>query len=244
MGRPVDGPPHNIALMATRVLVVDDEPKIRDVLRRYLMADGFEVSEAATGEEGLERLRAFHPDVVVLDVRLPGMDGFEVLAELRKTSTAYVLMLTARAEEVDKLLGLTLGADDYVSKPFSPREVSARVKALLRRSRAPETAAGDILDLGVLRIDHGRRLVSHSGSPVDLTVLEFDLLAALASAPGRVFTRRQLLERVWGWDFFGDERVVDVHIRNVRHALNDDAHNPNVIATVRGVGYRLVENPR
>ncbi|HVR79051.1 MAG TPA: response regulator transcription factor [Acidimicrobiia bacterium] len=230
--------------MATRVLVVDDEPKIRDVLRRYLMADGFEVSEAATGEEGLERLRAFHPDVVVLDVRLPGMDGFEVLAELRKTSTAYVLMLTARAEEVDKLLGLTLGADDYVSKPFSPREVSARVKALLRRSRAPETAAGDILDLGVLRIDHGRRLVSHSGSPVDLTVLEFDLLAALASAPGRVFTRRQLLERVWGWDFFGDERVVDVHIRNVRHALNDDAHNPNVIATVRGVGYRLVENPR
>lgn len=244
MGRPVDGPPHNIALMATRVLVVDDEPKIRDVLRRYLMADGFEVSEAATGEEGLERLRAFHPDVVVLDVRLPGMDGFEVLAELRKTSTAYVLMLTARTEEVDKLLGLTLGADDYVSKPFSPREVSARVKALFRRSRAPETAAGDILDLGVLRIDHGRRLVSYSGSPVDLTVLEFDLLAALASAPGRVFTRRQLLERVWGWDFFGDERVVDVHIRNVRHALNDDAHNPNVIATVRGVGYRLVENPR
>lgn len=244
MGRPVDGPPHNIVLMANRVLVVDDEPKIRDVLRRYLMADGFEVSEAATGEEGLELLRAFHPDVVVLDVRLPGMDGFEVLAELRKTSTAYVLLLTARAEEVDKLLGLTLGADDYVSKPFSPREVSARVKALLRRSRSPETAAGDILDLGLLRIDQGRRLVSHSGNPVELTVLEFDLLAALASAPGRVFTRRQLLERVWGWDFFGDERVVDVHIRNVRHALNDDAQNPKVIATVRGVGYRLVENPR
>lgn len=230
--------------MPTRVLVVDDEPKIRDVLRRYLVADGFEVSEAVTGEAALEQVQALHPEVVVLDVRLPGKDGFEVLAELRKTSTVYVLMLTARSEEVDKLLGLTLGADDYVVKPFSPREVSARVKALMRRSRLPETAGGDILDLGVLRIDHGRRLVSHSGNPVELTVLEFDLLAALASAPGRVFTRRQLLERVWGWDFFGDERVVDVHIRNVRHALNDDAQNPKVIATVRGVGYRLVENPK
>jgi DNA-binding response OmpR family regulator len=230
--------------MPTRVLVVDDEPKIRDVLRRYLVADGFEVSEAATGEAALEQVQALHPEVVVLDVRLPGKDGFEVLAELRKTSTAYVLMLTARSEEVDKLLGLTLGADDYVIKPFSPREVSARVRALLRRSRSPETAAGDILDLGVFRIDHGRRLVTHSGTPVDLTVLEFDLLSALASAPGRVFTRRQLLERVWGWDFFGDERVVDVHIRNLRQALNDDAQNPKVIATVRGVGYRLLENPK
>jgi DNA-binding response OmpR family regulator len=224
-------------------LVVDDEPKIRDVLRRYLVADGFEVSEAVTGEAALEQVRALHPEVVVLDVRLPGKDGFEVLAELRKTSTAYVLMLTARSEEVDKLLGLTLGADDYVIKPFSPREVSARVKALLRRSRSPETAGGDILELGAFRIDNGRRLVTHSGTSVDLTTLEFDLLSALASAPGRVFTRRQLLERVWGWDFFGDERVVDVHIRNLRQAMNDDAQNPRVIATVRGVGYRLVENP-
>lgn len=223
---------------------MDDEPKIRDVLRRYLVADGFEVSEAATGEAALEQVQALHPEVVVLDVRLPGKDGFEVLAELRKTSTVYVLMLTARSDEVDRLLGLTLGADDYVIKPFSPREVSARVKALLRRSRSPETAGGDILDLGALRIDHGRRLVVHGGRPVELTVLEFDLLAALASAPGRVFTRRQLLERVWGWDFFGDERVVDVHIRNLRQALSDDSQNPKVIATVRGVGYRLVENPK
>ena len=239
-----NGPSHNIALVPTRVLVVDDEPKIRDVLRRYLVADGFEVSEAVTGEAALEQVRALHPEVVVLDVRLPGKDGFEVLAELRKTSTAYVLMLTARSDEVDKLLGLTLGADDYVIKPFSPREVSARVKALLRRSRSPETADGDILELGAFRIDHGRRLVTHSGTPVDLTMLEFDLLSALASAPGRVFTRRQLLERAWGGDFFGDERVVDVHIRNLRQAMNDDAQNPKVIATVRGVGYRLVENPR
>lgn len=229
--------------MSTKVLVVDDEPKIRDVLRRYLVAEGFEVSEAATGQEALERARALRPEAVVLDVRLPDKDGFEVLAELRRSSTAYVLMLTARAEEVDKLLGLSLGADDYVTKPFSPREVSARIKALLRRSRSPETA-DDVLEVGALHIDRGRRLVNHEGSPVDLTVLEFDLLATLASAPGRVFTRRQLLERVWGWDFFGDERVVDVHVRNLRQALGDDAQNPKVVATVRGVGYRLVENPR
>lgn len=229
--------------MAGTVLVIDDEPKIRDVLRRYLIADGFEVAEAATGEEGLDRVRSIHPDVVVLDVRLPGKDGFEVLTELRRTSSVYVLMLTARTEEVDRLLGLSLGADDYVIKPFSPREVSARIKALLRRSRSPEGTSSELLQVGALRIDQGRRLVTLAGSAIDLTVLEFDLLATLASAPGRVFTRRQLLERVWGWDFFGDERVVDVHIRNLRQALGDDAQNPSVVATVRGVGYRLVENP-
>jgi len=235
--------PYHCTVMSGTVLVIDDEPKIRDVLRRYLIADGFEVAEAASGEEGLDRVRSLHPDVVVLDVRLPGKDGYEVLAELRRTSTVYVLMLTARTEEVDKLLGLSLGADDYVVKPFSPREVSARIKALLRRSRSPEGTADELLQVGPLRIDQARRLVTLSGSPVDLTVLEFDLLAALASAPGRVFTRRQLLERVWGWDFFGDERVVDVHIRNLRRALGDDAQNPGVVATVRGVGYRLVEDP-
>ena len=229
--------------MAGTVLVIDDEPKIREVLRHYLIADGFEVAEAASGEEGLDRMQSLHPDVVVLDVRLPGKDGFEVLAELRRISSAYVLMLTARAEEIDRLLGLSLGADDYVVKPFSPREVSARVKALLRRSRSPETAADDLLEVGRLRIDQARRLVTLSGSGIELTVLEFDLLATLAAAPGRVFTRRQLLERVWGWDFFGDERVVDVHIRNLRQALGDDAQNPSVVATVRGVGYKLVEDP-
>jgi len=229
--------------MAGTVLIIDDEPKIRELLRHYLIADGFEVAEAASGEEGLDRMQSLHPDVVVLDVRLPGKDGFEVLAELRRTSSAYVVMLTARAEEIDRLLGLSLGADDYVVKPFSPREVSARVKALLRRSRSPETAADDLLEVGRLRIDQARRLVTLSGSGIELTVLEFDLLATLASAPGRVFTRRQLLERVWGWDFFGDERVVDVHIRNLRQALGDDAQNPSVLATVRGVGYKLVEDP-
>ncbi len=157
-------------MMAGTVLVVDDEPKIRDLLRRYLVADGFEVAEATTGEEGLDRVRTLRPDVVVLDVHLPGMDGFDVLAELRRVSTAYVLMLTARAEEIDRLLGLSMGADDYVVKPFSPREVSARVKALLRRSRSPETDTGDVVEVGPLRIDVARRLVTFAGSPVELTV--------------------------------------------------------------------------
>jgi DNA-binding response OmpR family regulator len=228
--------------MRGTVLVIDDEPKIRELLRRYLVAEGFEVVEASSGEEGLDQVGRLRPDIVVLDVRLPGMDGFEVLAELRRTSNAYVLMLTARTEEVDKLLGLSLGADDYVVKPFSPREVTARVKTLLRRSRSPSDDS-DLLEVGALSVDRARRSVDLRGVPVDLTALEFDVLAALASSPGRVFTRRQLLERVWGWDFFGDERVVDVHIANLRRALGDDARKPRVVATVRGVGYRLVEEP-
>ncbi len=222
-----------------RVLVVDDEPKIRALLRGYLDSEGFAVREAGTGEEALAAAEAWAPDVVVLDVRLPGIDGFEVLAELRRTSDAYVMMLTARAEELDTLLGLNLGADDYVTKPFSPREVTARVKTLLRRSRRSDDL-GDVVEVGELRIDRGRRTVDYRGGPVELSALELDLLAALASSPGRVFTRRQLLEKVWGWDFFGDERVVDVHIRNLRRALGDDASEPAVIATVRGVGYKLV----
>jgi len=225
-----------------RVLIVDDEPKIREMLRRYLAADGFEVAEAADGDEALALAARLHPEVVVLDVRLPGRDGFAVLSELRRTSDVYVIMLTARAEEIDKLLGLSLGADDYVTKPFSPREVAARVKAVLRRARRP-VSEGDVIEAGVLRIDGGHRTVTFRGAGVELTALEFDLLAALASAPGRVFTRRQLLERVWGWDFFGDERVDDVHIRNVRNRLGDDAQHPTVVATVRGVGYKLVEEP-
>lgn len=223
-----------------RVLVVDDEPKIRTLLRGYLENDGFSVREAGTGEEALTVASSWTPDVIVLDVRLPGMDGFDVLAEIRRSSDVYVLMLTARAEEVDTLLGLRLGADDYVTKPFSPRELVARVKALLRRGRRAD--AGDVIAVGDLRIDLGQRTVTHRNVPVELSTLELDLLAALASSPGRVFTRRQLLERVWGWDFFGDERVVDVHIRNLRRALGDDAADPEVIATVRGVGYKLLGN--
>ena len=185
------------------------------------------------------------------------IDGLEVLRRLRSFSDAYVILVTARAEEVDKLVGLGVGADDYVTKPFSPREVMARIKAVLRRGRpasdaaaqAPDApaSAGDGADAPLrfpgLVVDPARREVRTDAGPVELSALEFDLLAALASAPGRVFSRAQLLERVWGYSFFGDERVVDVHIRNLRRALGDDATSPTVIGTVRGVGYKFLREP-
>jgi DNA-binding response OmpR family regulator len=225
-----------------RVLVVDDEAAIRDIVRRYLTAEGFEVAEAADGREALDRLRALQPDLVVLDVLMPGLDGLEVLRRLRASSDVYVIMLTAKAEEVDKLVGLAVGADDYLTKPFSPRELVARVRAVLRRGRdAPASPpAGDAECFDGLTIDTGRREVRVDGVVAELTALEFDLLAALAASPGRVYTRRQLLDRVWGWDHVGDERVVDVHVRNLRRALGDDATDPSFVGTVRGVGYRLV----
>ena len=225
-----------------RVLVVDDEANIRDILRRYLQADGFEVAEAADGEEALARFAAGEPDVVVLDVLMPGLDGIEVLRRLRASSQVYVILLTAKAEEVDKLVGLSVGADDYVTKPFSPREVVARVRAVLRRrDRTTHSGSGDgPLRFDGLVVDQERHEVHRDGVAVNLTALEFDLLSALAAQPGRVFTRRQLLERVWGWDYVGDERVVDVHVRNLRKALGDDATEPSFVATVRGVGYKFV----
>ncbi len=222
-----------------RVLVVDDEPHIRTVLRGYLEADGFGVTEAADGETALDLLRTDPPDLVLLDVMLPGIDGLEVLRTLRTFSEVSVILVTARSEEVDKLVGLGVGADDYVTKPFSPREVAARVKAVLRRGRTP-SADGDVLAFAGLRIDRGGREVTVGEDPITLSTLEFDLLCALADTPGRVFSRRQLLERVWGYDFYGDERVVDVHIRNLRARLGDDAADPRFIATVRGVGYKFV----
>jgi DNA-binding response OmpR family regulator len=227
-----------------RILVVDDEKKIRDLLAAYLRADGFEVAEAKDGSEALAKIRNAKPDLVILDVMMPGMDGIEVLRELRKTSDVFVMMLTARAEETDKLIGLSVGADDYLAKPFSPRELVARVKAILRRGRERAVAEEEVLRFDDLTVDLARREVTRGDRTCDLTALEFDLLGALTSAPGRVFTRRQLVERVWGWDFFGDERVVDVHIRNLRKALGDDASDPQVIGTVRGVGYKLVADRR
>jgi DNA-binding response OmpR family regulator len=227
-----------------RVLVVDDEKKIRDLLAAYLRSDGFEVAEAGDGAAALAKIRRAEPDLVILDVMMPGMDGIEVLRELRKTSDVFVMMLTARAEETDKLIGLSVGADDYLTKPFSPRELVARAKAILRRGRERAVADEEVLRFENLTVDLAKREVTRSETPCDLTALEFDLLAAMASSPGRVFSRRQLVERVWGWDFFGDERVVDVHIRNLRKALRDDASDPQVIGTVRGVGYKLVADRR
>jgi len=226
-----------------RVLVVDDEPHIRTVLRGYLQADGFEVTEAADGEAAIAALRDKPPDLVLLDVMLPGIDGLEVLRQLRTFSDAYVILVTARAEEVDKLVGLGIGADDYVTKPFSPREVTARVKAVLRRDRGVHTGEDATLRFAGLTIDTAGREVAANGAPVMLSSLEFDLLAALAAAPGRVFSRAQLLERVWGYDFYGDERVVDVHIRSLRARLGDPAGDPHLIATVRGAGYKFVGSP-
>ncbi len=224
------------------VLVVDDEAPIRELVRRYLQADGVEVIEAADGVNALELFDAHAPDVVVLDVMLPGLDGIEVLRRLRTRSDVYVMLLTARTEETDRIVGLSVGADDYLTKPFSPRELAARVKALLRRPHMPE-AAGRFVRFDDLTVDPDRREVHADGRLVELSSLEFDLLTALTSAPGRVFSRRQLLERVWGFDFYGDERVVDVHIRNLRRALGDDADAPRWIGTVRGVGYKFTAPP-
>ena len=228
-----------------QVLIVDDEDKIRQVLGAYFRSEGFDVQEAGDGEGALEMLAIGEPDLVILDIMLPGIDGVEVLRRIRTGSDAFVIMLTARAEETDRLIGLAVGADDYVTKPFSPREVVARARAMLRRGRPmPGSVRNDVMVCEHVSIDRTTRQVSVDGKPVELTTLEFDLLEALASAPGRVFTRRQLIERVWGFDFFGDERVVDVHIGRLRKALGDDAATPSIIGTVRGVGYRFLDTAR
>jgi DNA-binding response OmpR family regulator len=226
-----------------RVLVVDDEPHIRTVLRGYLEAAGFAVSEADDGEKAVREVRRDPPDLVLLDVLLPGIDGLEVLRQLRTFSDVYAVLVTARTEEVDKLVGLGVGADDYITKPFSPREVAARVKAVLRRDRGVREAPAAVLRFEGLSIDKDAREVRVNGALVNVSALEFDVLGALADSPGRVFSRRQLLEGVWGYDFYGDERVVDVHIRSLRARLSDDAANPRLIATVRGVGYKFTGQP-
>ena len=237
--------------MARRILVVDDEPSIRELLRAYLEADGFEVAVAGTGADALHQASRgpVSPDLILLDVGLPDLDGLDVLRTLRRTSDVYVILVTARAEEVDRIVGLSVGADDYITKPFSPREVVARVRTVLRRARpsaeggALAKEADPVLSFAGLTIDEARREISRHGSPVTLSALEFDLLRALARSPGRVFSRAQLLEEVWGYDFYGDERVVDVHVRSIRKALKDDAADPRLIATVRGVGYKLIATP-
>ena len=225
-----------------RILVVDDEANIRRIVASYLRADGFDVVEAADGRAALAAFDRTSPDLVILDVMMPGSDGIEVLRELRRRSDVYVIMLTARAEETDRVVGLSVGADDYVIKPFGAKELVARVKAVLRRRREGSTPpdGSEILRLEGLVIDITRHEVLRDGEPIALTALEFELLQALAAWPGRVFSRRQLLERVWGWDYVGDERLVDVHIRKLRRALGDDAGDARFIATVRGVGYKAI----
>jgi DNA-binding response OmpR family regulator len=228
----------------TRVLVVDDEQSIREIVRGFLEKDGMTVVEAADGPSAVEIAREAVPEVVVLDVMLPGFDGLEVLRRIRTFGDPYVLLLTARNEEVDRIVGLTVGADDYLTKPFSPRELVARVHALLRRRRPGPVDAGDVRRAGDLVVDPRRRTVSRAGEPVDLTVLEFDLLAALVRDPGMIFTRQHLLDAVWGVDFFGDDHVLDVHVANLRRKLGDDPSSARYIETVRGVGFRFPEDRR
>jgi two-component system alkaline phosphatase synthesis response regulator PhoP len=234
-------------MQSATILVVDDEPPILDLIASYLRADGFSVHTAQDGPGALAQARAVRPDLIVLDVMLPGMDGMEVCRRIQQEFDVYVLMLTARAEEIDKIVGLSVGADDYLTKPFSPRELVMRVKAILRRSRAlsPRSAAQRVperpaLRFDELKIDPDTREVWHDSTQIELTPREFDLLYALAEQPGRVFNRDQLLERVWGHDFAGIDRVVDVHIGLLRRKLEDDPANPTLIQTVRGVGYKFV----
>jgi len=226
---------------AGRVLVVDDEQALARLVADYLTRDGFDVSIAADGLAAVDAAHASTPDVVVLDLGLPGLDGVEVCRQLRTFSDCYVIMLTARADEIDKLIGLSVGADDYLTKPFSPRELVARVHAMLRRPRAAPPAGVDVeaLRFGTLSIDVGAREVRSDGSLVDLTRTEFDVLATLSARPRLVFTRRQLIDAIWGETWVGDEHLVDVHIGHVRRKLGDDPDAGRFVRTVRGVGYRM-----
>jgi two-component system alkaline phosphatase synthesis response regulator PhoP len=229
--------------MARTVLVVEDEPKILQVVRDYLVDAGFTVNTAADGPAALASARAMAPDLVVLDLGLPGMDGIDVARELHGRSPVPILMLTARGAEVDRVLGLELGADDYLVKPFSPRELVARVRAVLRRSGGPPEgdAAGRPIEAGDVVVDPGRRRVTVAGRAVDLTATEFDLLAHLARQPGRVFTRVQLLDAIHGVAVDSFDRAVDAHVKNIRRKLEPDPHRPRYVLTVHGVGYRFAE---
>jgi two-component system alkaline phosphatase synthesis response regulator PhoP len=222
------------------VLVVDDERNIVELVRLYLEKEGFAVVTAADGEQALTQFERIDPDLVVLDLMLPKMDGFEVCRQLRRRSDVPILMLTARSEDVDAIVGLELGADDYVTKPFNPRALVARVKAILRRTDA-SVRGGRPIEVGSLRIDPRRREAIVADRRLDLRAREFDLLAALARDPGVVLTRDVLLEDVWGTDFPGETRTVDVHVAELRKKLG---HDGPLVETVRGIGYRLVPPPR
>jgi two-component system alkaline phosphatase synthesis response regulator PhoP len=224
-----------------KILIVDDERTIVNTVRAYLEPEGYTVYTAADGPAALKAARSFHPDVVILDIMLPGLDGIEVLRRLRQESDVYVLMLTAKAEEADKLVGLGVGADDYLTKPFSPRELVARVKALLRRGRDTDVH-GATLVFRRMRIDPDARRAWKDDQLVELTPIEFDLLHTLARHHGRVLSREQLIENVWGNDFYGDERVVDVHVGRLRKKLEDDPAAPALIGTARRAGYRFEDD--
>lgn len=224
-------------MSAVKVLLIDDEPSIHNVVTAYLKAEGYEYQSAMDGISGLSTARSFKPDIIILDVMLPGMDGIQLLANLRRDSDVYVIMLTARSEETDKIVGLSVGADDYLTKPFSPRELIARIKAALRRiqnSNIPKDTNAALI-FSHIRIDPSERRVWVNEQIIDFTAVEFNLLLALAQHHGMVLSREQLLEKVWGYDYFGDTRVIDVHIGHIRQKLGNDKY----IETIRAVGYRF-----
>jgi two-component system alkaline phosphatase synthesis response regulator PhoP len=225
------------------ILVVDDEPNIIELARLYLEKEGFRVAEACGGEEALRLFEEVHPALIILDIMIPEPDGWEVCRRIRSRSQLPIIMLTAREDEVDKVVGLELGADDYLTKPFSPRELVARVKAVLRRSH-PVSESQEVLHVGDLLIDASRRQVTQGEKEIELTQREFDLLYALALNRGIVMSREKLLERVWGYDYYGDTRTVDVHIRHMREKLGEDSSQPRYVETVWGVGYKFREGKR
>ncbi len=232
-------PSRTIRAPMTTILVVDDEPKITRLVRDYLESAGFAVISAGDGQEAVMRARTERPDLVVLDLGLPRLDGLDVTRRLRQDGDLPIIMLTARDDETDKLIGLELGADDYVTKPFSPRELVARVRAVLRRRERSEV--GDRLVAGALALDVPRMRLEIDGRAVELTATEFALLAAMARQPGRVFTRSQLLDAIHGVAFDSYERAIDAHVRNIRRKIEADPHQPRHLLTVYGVGYRLAD---
>ncbi|SOC50069.1 DNA-binding response regulator, OmpR family, contains REC and winged-helix (wHTH) domain [Blastococcus aggregatus] len=219
------------------VLIIEDDPRIRRILQMTLQREGLEVAEAESGEAGLEHLGERDFDVVLLDLMLPGKDGFEVCREIRRTSNVPIIMVTARGDSHDVVAGLEAGADDYVSKPFVAKELSARIRALARRTRSPEPRVR--ISVGELEIAPHDGTVTRNGELVNLTRTEFRLLCELAEEPGRVLSREDLLQRVWGYDYFGDSRLVDVHVRRLRKKVEEDPGQPTVVTTVRGMGYRI-----
>lgn len=225
--------------MDTQVLTVEDDDSIRTVVRLALEDEGWGVIEAGNGEDALELFRANSADVVLIDIMLPGMDGFEVCRAIRRTTDVPIIMVTARSDTHDVVAGLEAGADDYLTKPFEPKELSARIRALLRRSRSPGTDSSQ-MSFGELSVSPDEGVIMLHGEPVHLTKTEFKLLVELASGPGKVFSRESLLEKVWGYDYFGDGRLVDVHIRRLRTKIEPDPAEPRYVVTVRGLGYKLV----
>jgi two-component system OmpR family response regulator len=233
-------------MSGSKILVVEDDRNLLEVLKYNLAKEGYAVVTATDGVQALDVARSEKPDLIVLDIMLPKLDGFEVCRILRREMTAPILMLTARAEETDKVVGLELGADDYMTKPFSMREFLARVKAMLRRTEMMKTAASlgkeaipSLIKVGEIEVDLARHTASRSGTLIDLSPKEFDLLAFLVKNKEEVFTRDQLLEKVWGYDYAGDTRTVDVHIRWLRQKIESDPANPRHLLTVRGIGYKF-----